>query len=107
MRMVILAGLLTIAACAENAPAESAAEPETSQASNEAGPLKTAVETIVREYSGDPSARVTIKKEDDTIVCGVAQIRGASKRFYVDLVDEEAIIEAGNEVIDMMIDTAC
>jgi hypothetical protein len=57
--------------------------------------LKSEVESIVRKFSDDPSARVSIGQVDDEIVCGVMTSRGKKIDFYVDLVDEEAMFANG------------
>ena len=57
--------------------------------------LKSEVESLVRRFSDDPSARVSIGEIDGEIVCGVMTSRGKKVDFYVDLVDEEAMFANG------------
>lgn len=67
--------------------------------------LKSEVETIVRKFSDDPSAKIRIGEVDDEIVCGVMTSRGRKVDFYVDLVDEEAMF--ANGPMKAAVATAC
>jgi hypothetical protein len=107
MRRIILALAfpLALASCSEGVDAPTA----TPQANNGTVDAATMAEVLrlVREFSDDVRASVSSLKQDDSIVCGTARVRGESVRFYVDLVDEEAFLDSDNPGVDALIRAAC
>ncbi|MEL7486843.1 MAG: hypothetical protein AAGJ87_06480 [Pseudomonadota bacterium] len=98
MRFLSFFAAAALAGCAEG---------DFTKANSSDNALKDDVTAIVREFANDPSARVTVSSIDDTIVCGTVATRGATKRFYADLVDEEAFIDSGDGAMTLVINTAC
>ena len=97
---IALCSLLFLVACNPTATDEKMKPSRASKPSNvrmvKAEPgLKSEVESIVRRFSDDSSARVSITKVDGEIVCGVMTSGGRKTDFYVDLVDEEAMFADG------------
>ena len=111
MRYLLPIALVSLlCACSqETASDKEPAAPSSTEArtGDDSKALKSQVENLVREFSGDTAAKVTITSQDDTIVCGTAVIYGESKNFYTDLVDGEAFIESGLPAIDAAISAAC
>jgi hypothetical protein len=106
MRRIFIACVfpLVLASCSEagNAPTEAKQKDEVVDAQTMADVLR-----LVRKFSTDMRASVSSLKRNDTIVCGVARVRGEKQRFYVDLVDEEAFLASDDDTADALIRTAC
>lgn len=106
--LIISCSLVVLAACnptdSKDSPPLAGASATATHGDTDAD-LKAEVETIVRRFADDTSARVSIGRIDGEIVCGVMTSRGQKVDFYVDLVDEEAMF--ANGVMKEAVSAAC
>lgn len=101
MRFLITAALVAALSACTQAPATA------ENAEAEMKEITATVERVVREFSEDPKARVKIEKVNDIIACGTVSTHGETKRFSVDLVDEEAFFAEDGEVNGALVNMAC
>lgn len=103
MRVIALALIsFGVAACKTETDATAAAAVDTGAAE-----VAADVTRIVREFAEDPNAAVKLERVKDIMACGTVATNGTMKRFSVDLVDEEAFFDEGDDVTGSLVGMAC